>query len=83
MELIGCTSEELKSHLQNKFTKDMSYDNYGEWEIDHIIPISSYDFSDFNKLKECFNYKNLQPLSQFENRSKSNSVNFVYTTTMM
>ena len=42
-DFIGCKPSELKIHLQNQFIDDMSYDNYPEWEIDHIIPIDSFD----------------------------------------
>lgn len=37
-ELIGCTFEELKELLEKKFKSGMSWDNYGEWHIDHITP---------------------------------------------
>ena len=52
----------------------MSWDNYGEWHVDHIIPIDfflkNYDFNDVEIQKECFNYNNLQPLWAVENIKK-------------
>jgi hypothetical protein len=54
--------------------EDMSFDNYGNWEIDHIIPVSSFDLSNENELRKCFNYNNTQPLWKNENRSKSNKI---------
>lgn len=54
----------------------MNFDNYGEWEIDHIIPVSSFDFNIKNNIFKCFNYKNLQPLWKLENRKKSNKLNY-------
>ena len=72
MELIGCTKDELKIHLSNQFVEEMSFDNYGEWEIDHIKPISSYNLDNMEEFKECFNYKNLQPLWAKENKIKYN-----------
>ena len=39
----------------------MSYENYREWEVDHIIPISSFDLTNMDQIKKCFNYSNLQP----------------------
>ena len=49
----------------------MKWSNHGEWEIDHIKPISTFD--DLTKKSQqliCFNYKNLQPLWKQENNSK-------------
>jgi len=72
IEIIGCNPEELKIHLQRQLKDNMSFENYGEWEIDHIKPISLFNLNNENELLECFNYKNLQPLWAFENRIKSN-----------
>ena len=52
----------------------MTFENYGEWQIDHIYPISKYDFTDINNFYECFHYTNLQPLWAEENRIKSNKI---------
>ena len=74
-ELIGCTHEELKNYLENKFECGMNFNNYGEWELDHIYPVSKFNLNDINDVKKCFNYKNIQPLWMSENRSKSNKIN--------
>jgi len=75
MELIGCTVIEAKQHIQNQFTKDMSWDNHGKiWEIDHIIPVSSFDLTKPEEQKKAFNYKNLQPLIKIENRRKGDRI---------
>lgn len=42
IDLLGYSALELKSYMQSKFTPEMSWDNYGEWHIDHIKPVSSY-----------------------------------------
>ncbi len=54
----------------------MNFKNYGEWEIDHIIPVSSFDFSIKQNIFECFNFRNLQPLWKIENRAKYNKRNY-------
>lgn len=46
MELTGCFIEFLKEYIANKFTEGMSWDNYGEWHLDHIRLCSSLDLSD-------------------------------------
>lgn len=70
---LGCSVDELKIHLESKFTKGMSWDNYGEWHIDHIRPLSSFDLTDAEQLKQACHYTNLQPLWAADNLSKGNS----------
>ena len=71
-KLLGCKEEEYKLYLQSLFKENMTFENYGDWEIDHIRPISSFKLEDENELKLCFNYKNTQPLWKTENRKKYN-----------
>lgn len=61
-ELLGCTIYDLKLYLESKFTTGMTWENYGEWHIDHIKPCSSFDLTDIEQQKICFHYTNLQPL---------------------
>jgi len=70
LELTGCSIEFFKQHLEAQFKPGMSWSNYGKWEIDHIIPCASFNLSNSNEQKKCFNYKNLQPLWWEENRTK-------------
>ncbi len=69
--LIGCSVEQLKSHLQSKFTKGMAWNNYGKWHVDHIKPCCSFDLSKPEEQEKCFNYTNLQPLWAKDNLRKS------------
>lgn len=75
---IGLSSAELKNYLESKFYPDsltgevMSWDNYSDWEIDHIRPLASFsDLESMDQFKEAFNYNNLQPLWKRDNRLKS------------
>jgi hypothetical protein len=70
LKLIGCSLPELRSHLQNQFLPGMSWDNYGEWHIDHIRPCASFDLTKPEQQRECFNYRNLQPLWAVDNLKK-------------
>lgn len=70
---LGCSISELKDWISAKFKPGMSWDNYGKWHIDHIKPLSKFDLTDGKQFKEACNYKNLQPLWDFENRIKSNT----------
>jgi len=74
MELLGCNIEFVKKYLESKFDKEMSWDNYGKWHIDHIKPVASFDLTKLDEQKKCFHYTNIQPLWAKENREKSDSI---------
>jgi hypothetical protein len=61
-ELLGCSPEEFKSHLESTFTEGMTWDNYGEWHIDHIIPCAAFDQTDDTERMACWNRRNLRAL---------------------
>ena len=48
----------------------MSWDNYGEWHLDHKIPISWATTED--EVYKLNKYENFQPLWASENCSKGN-----------
>ena len=67
---LGCSIDFLKGHIENKFQSDMSWSNYGSWQIDHIKPLSSFDLTNREQLLEACHYLNLQPLWKEDNLSK-------------
>lgn len=73
-DLLDYTVEELKSHLERQFQPGMTWDNYGEWHIDHIIPLTAfnYDTPDQIDFRKCWSLKNLQPLWGRDNMAKNN-----------
>ena len=73
LELLGCTVDELKAHLERQFQPGMTWDNYSYrgWHIDHIAPCSVFDLTDPEQQRICFNYNNLQPLWAKDNMQKS------------
>jgi hypothetical protein len=75
--LVGYTVKQLKEHLEKNFKPGMRWDNHGEWHIDHIIPISRFNFSSPGHIdfKKCWALKNLQPLWEKDNLKKSNKIN--------
>jgi hypothetical protein len=70
--LIGCSPQELVRHLEHQFIDGMSWENHGEWHIDHIIPLSSAKTED--DLKKLCHHTNLQPLWAEDNLKKSNKI---------
>lgn len=76
-DVIGCTYEELKAHFESQFTDGMTWEIFCTTDlihIDHILPVSSFDFSDDNEIKKCFHYTNLQPLWKIDNLKKYNKI---------
>jgi len=74
-DLVGYTLEQLKEHLENRFTPEMTWENYGSfWHIDHIVPHSWFKFEDItcDSFKACWALENLQPLEAAENIKKGN-----------
>jgi len=73
-ELLGCTIQEFKEHLESKFQQGMSWDNYGrgmdKWHIDHITPCNQFDLSKPEDQAKCFHYSNMQPLWAIDNLKK-------------
>mgnify|MGYP000403604879 CR=1 FL=1 len=74
--LVNYSLEDLKLHLEKQFTNGMSWENYGEWHIDHILPISSFNIQDYNDeyFQKCWSLENLQPMWAVENIKKSNKI---------
>lgn len=76
-EILGCSYEEFKEHIESKWEYWMSWDNYGNpkdgileenktWDIDHIVPISSAETED--DIIKLNHFTNLQPLCSYVNR---------------
>lgn len=70
MDYLGCDIDFYKSYLEGLFQEGMSWENYGEWHIDHIKPIISFDLSKEENIFDAFHYSNTQPLWAEANLSK-------------
>ena len=73
-EILGYQPQQLINHLEIQFKDGMSWDNYGEWHVDHKLPITYFKFNDVtdDEFKRCWSLENLQPMWGSENISKSN-----------
>jgi hypothetical protein len=69
---LGYTVQQLKNRLEALFLPGMSWDNYGEWEIDHIVPHRKFGYTAETdpEFRACWALTNLQPLWKPDNRRK-------------
>ena len=68
--ILGCSFEEFKSYIESQFNDNMSWENYGEWHLDHKTPVSWAETEE--QVYELNKYTNFQPLWEFDNLSKGN-----------
>lgn len=83
-EYLGCTLPELKVHLEKQFTEGMTWENQGEWHLDHKIPLDAAGVWNLDKtisielteprVYQLCHYTNLQPLWGSDNIRKSNKL---------
>jgi hypothetical protein len=66
--MLGYSFLDLKKRIECQFNKGMSWENYGEWHIDHKKPIGA--FSKGTSAKTVNMLSNLQPLWAKENLNK-------------
>lgn len=71
-DVIGYSVLELKAHLERQFVGAMCWENYGEWHIDHITPVSAFDFAvdPLDVARQVWALPNLRPLWKLENMKK-------------
>jgi hypothetical protein len=80
-EGLGLSTQELRDYLESQFTGEMTHENHGiVWELDHKIPMSTIETDpkgnplDSEHNRKLIYYKNLQPLTVEENRSKGDKI---------
>lgn len=68
IDILGYSAAQLKHHIEKQFQPGMSWENYGDWHIDHIRPVTNFDINE--DVKVVCALENLQPLWAFDNLSK-------------
>jgi hypothetical protein len=67
---LGCSVAEFKNYIEQLFKDGMSWENWGEWHIDHIKPLATFDLLDHEQFLQAVNYRNMQPLWATDNYKK-------------
>lgn len=70
--ILGCTWEEAKAHFELLFQEGMTWENHGEWHVDHIRPVASFKKDELHLMNHI---SNLQPLWAKDNLSKGDAYN--------
>ncbi len=74
--LLGYTISDLKKHLEKQFLSGMTWENYGAWHVDHIVPLCAFNITSIDDIdfKRAWSLSNLRPLWRHENLVKSGRV---------
>lgn len=70
VDVVGCSFDCLKACLEVQFSAGMTWENYGEWHVDHVRPCVSFDLTDPKQQRDCFHFTNLQPMWAKDNKKK-------------
>ena len=71
-KILNCSFEKFMSHLEKQFNSGITWENYGKWHLDHIVPVSLASTEE--EIIKLNHYKNFQPMWGPENESKSNKI---------
>ena len=83
-DILGYSFDDLIKHLESQFKPWMNWENHGtyelgelRWQIDHIVPDSSFAYQDVNDqgFKDSWKLSNLRPLEARQNLVKGDRVN--------
>lgn len=73
-QYLGCTPDFFKKHIEAQFSHGMTWENFGKWHMDHIVPISAFDLFDPLQVQIACNWTNIRPLWAKANLRKSKKI---------
>jgi hypothetical protein len=77
LTLVGTNKTHFISHIDKQLIDGMDFTNFGaDWSLDHIVPVHVFNLNDDNQLKLCYNYNNIMPMYNIDNRAKGASLHF-------
>lgn len=72
--LLGAPISYVRLWIAAQFRDGMTWENYGDWHVDHIVPCAGFDLTSLVEQKRCFHYTNLQPLWALDNMRKGDRI---------
>lgn len=69
-DMLGYSREELIAHIERQFLRGMTWGNYGDWHIDHIIPLADFLIDGPQSVRAAWALSNLRPLWASDNVRK-------------
>ena len=79
LDILGCEMDFFMQYIEQQFQPGMTWQNHGQWHIDHIKPCASFDLTDPEQQKTCFNFSNMQflPRTTYSHRRLTCHVQFI------
>ena len=68
---LGCSIEKFLQYIGNLFLPGMTWENYGKWHLDHIVPLCAFDLTNRTEFLKASHYSNYQPLWASDNCRKN------------
>lgn len=73
--IIGIDKLDFINYIEKYFQPDMNRVNFGRvWQLDHIVPVPLFNLRTESEL--CYNYLNIIPMYNQDNKFKGASVHF-------
>ena len=76
LEYLGCPISVLRVHIERQFVEGMTWETYGQWQMDHVIPIMYEDVRGvpptLEEISKRLHWSNIQPMWRADNAAKGN-----------
>jgi hypothetical protein len=72
---FGLDIESFRKWIEMQFTNDLTWESFGKnWQFEHIIPVTYFDFADDDELMLCWNFTNIRVETIQNNKDRGNRV---------
>lgn len=78
-DLLGISIQDFMKYLESKFQEGMTFENYGQWHLDHIKPCYYFDLTKLEDREKCFHFSNIQPMWAVDNLRKNKNLHYEKT----
>lgn len=75
---FGIDIENFRKWIEIQFDTTLNWQNFGtEWQFDHIIPVTYFDFTNEEDLKLCWNFINVRIEKFDRNKNRGNRLDII------